>query len=298
MEALPTAAVMLDQHPPNDIVHTESNSGQNNRSWIPNYHPISNLIVHTTISLDGVVNATYEAGFLPEGNDDRLRLNAIALPPNKREWHLLSVADRELWFHTEISNIVLAVWSQYPTVLQTSHSRPHEVSTPADEVATAYSIQRGSSRAFLVVGEIRKNVINRDVWQSGNLTTKATQNRLSQELRGYVHDKPPMLSRLLDPSGVHPEEKWLTCPGSPATPASFSARRSSTLRRIGPFGHREIMGLTEGSGLMTTGLNDLGYGQHEFPLSRSPTLGTYLPRRQVGCYLLSTAILPFSHKEN
>lgn len=47
------------------------------------------------------------------------------------------------------------------------------------------------------------------------------------------------------------------------------------------------MGLTEGSGLMTTGLNDLGYGQHAFPLSRSFTLGTYLPRRQVGCYLLS-----------
>lgn len=96
MEALPTAAVMLDQHPTNDIVHTESKPGQNNRSWIPNYHPISNLVVHTTISLDGVVSATYETGFLPEGNDDRLRLNAIALPPNKREWHLLSVADHEL----------------------------------------------------------------------------------------------------------------------------------------------------------------------------------------------------------
>lgn len=129
MEALPTA-VMLDQHPTNDIVHTESNSEQNNKSWVVNSHPISNLIIHTTISLDGVVNATYETAFLPEQNDDLLRRKAISLPPTKREWHLLSVADRELWFHTEISNIVLAAWSQYPTILQTSDARPHELPLP------------------------------------------------------------------------------------------------------------------------------------------------------------------------
>lgn len=202
-----TSAVdLLTQHPTNSITYIPNKGAQTNKSWALNYHPISNLIIHTTVSPGGVVEATYEPAFLPLKDDDSLRLSESALPPNKREWHIFSAADRQLWFHTEISNIVLAAWSRYPAVVQTSHPKPQGFNNPADEVPIAYSMQRGSIRAILAVGEIKRNVIDREVWKSGHLDAEVTQERLSQELRGYVGDKPPIPCRhFLESSGVYSE---------------------------------------------------------------------------------------------
>lgn len=202
-----TSAVdLLTQHPTNSIAYIPNKGAQTNKSWALNYHPISNLIIHTTVSPGGVVEATYEPAFLPLKDDDSLRLSESALPPNKREWHIFNAADRELWFHTEISNIVLAAWSRYPAVVQTSHPKPQGFNSPADEVPIAYSMQRGSIRAILAVGEIKRNVIDREVWKSGHLDAEGTQERLSRELRGYVGDKPSIQCRhFLESSGVYSE---------------------------------------------------------------------------------------------
>lgn len=132
------------------------------------------------------------------------------------------MADRELWFHTEISNVVLSAWNKYPAVAQMSYPKPQGLTNPADEVPIAYSMQCGSITAVLAVGEIKKNAIDRVAWQSGNLGVgqmHAAQRRLSQELRGYVAP--------ISPVQVVYVPRKLIRPSSSVTLASFNARKSS-----------------------------------------------------------------------
>jgi hypothetical protein len=52
--------------------------------------------------------------------DDDLRMQEIAYPPNYRKWRLAYEEDGINWLRSEVSNIVLAVWAGYPAVLQAS----------------------------------------------------------------------------------------------------------------------------------------------------------------------------------
>jgi hypothetical protein len=112
-----TTAALLSEHPTNYVYNTDYVT-QSDKAWARDYCPNHNLLVHTSIDRDGLTHADFETPFLPRDHDDDLRLGASALPPNQRAWHLQSDADCELWFHSEISNIVLAAWNQYPAVTQ------------------------------------------------------------------------------------------------------------------------------------------------------------------------------------
>jgi hypothetical protein len=174
-------ATLLQQHPSNPVTDTGIESSTN-KEWARNYEPIRNFSIRTVIQ-DGRVNAMYDGPFLPLYADDDLRMNEDGYPPNYRRWRLDTERDRSSWFHTEVSNVVLAAWMRYPAVLHALEARPlteHSVPETADDL---FSFKLSNQRLPLVTGEIKRNLINEDEWQNGNLQSP-DQKRLSRELRG------------------------------------------------------------------------------------------------------------------
>jgi hypothetical protein len=119
---------LLQEHPTNPV-HNPKYVTQSDKAWAQRYPAIRNLTVHTTIDEDNCTTANFDRAFLPLDTDDTiLRVSVEARRPNDRSWRLECEADCELWFHTEISNVVLAAWNQYPRVTQSSNDsgiRPH-----------------------------------------------------------------------------------------------------------------------------------------------------------------------------
>jgi len=52
----------------------------------------------------------------------------------------------EHWWHTEISNVVLAAWTRHPTMVQTCHTKPLTEVTTAENVDCTYSIRIDNQR--------------------------------------------------------------------------------------------------------------------------------------------------------
>ena len=119
-----------------------------------------------------------------EYHDDALRLNEPVHPPNYRRWRLQSEEDGLVWFHTEISNVVLAAWARYPELLQVSHEKPlSETVSESQVVDIAYSIRpEGGKRVQIAIGEFKRGLIDPASWQGGKL--RKSQIAFSQELRG------------------------------------------------------------------------------------------------------------------
>lgn len=46
-----------------------------------------------------------------------------AFPPNKRSWGVETEKDCADWFNAEVTNVILAEWTDYPAVLQVSHAK-------------------------------------------------------------------------------------------------------------------------------------------------------------------------------
>ncbi|KAK0701106.1 hypothetical protein B0T21DRAFT_321997 [Apiosordaria backusii] len=180
-----TTAALLSEHPTNYVYNTDYVT-QSDKAWARNYRPIHTMLVHTSIGGDGLTYADFKTAFLPRDDDDDLRLRASAVPPNQRTWRLQSEADCELWFHSEISNIVLAAWNQYPVVTQTSHTKPPLIANISEEVDTTYSVKFGATRTVLAIGEMKRNLVDPRLWQGGDISSSASQKKLSQELRGYA----------------------------------------------------------------------------------------------------------------
>ncbi|KAL2160783.1 hypothetical protein VTH06DRAFT_980 [Thermothelomyces fergusii] len=180
-----TVAKLLDERVTNEIYNTYYMT-DTNKLWAQAYSPIQNLIVHSTVSDDGMTYAAFEPALQPLDEDDVLRLASPAVPPNKRSWRLETEADCELMFHTEISNIVMAAWTQYCQVTQSSHIKP-PTGNVAEEVDATYSIRLNRSRKVIAIGEMKRNIIAESAWASGNVLNVETQVRLSKELRGYAH---------------------------------------------------------------------------------------------------------------
>ncbi|KXX77148.1 hypothetical protein MMYC01_207562 [Madurella mycetomatis] len=180
-----TVADLLNQHPTN-VVQNTGYVTQSDKSWTRNYHPIRNVLVHTLIGEDGLTYANFERAFLPWDADDSLRTTVHAVSPNHRTWRFESEADCELWFHSEISNIVLPAWNQFPVVTQTSHTKPPRVDNISEEVDAVYSVRFGGGRTVLAIGEMKRNLVDARLWQRGNIYSNAGQKKLSQELRGYA----------------------------------------------------------------------------------------------------------------
>lgn len=111
-------------------------------------------------------------------------MSELAQPPNERYWRLETEADMEHWWHTEISNVVLAAWAQYPYIVQTCYTKPlRDIAIP-DNVDATYAMYIGNTRVSVVIGEMKRNLMPESRWQSGNL--EEAQQKLARELRGYA----------------------------------------------------------------------------------------------------------------
>ena len=188
-----TVANLFAKHPTNKVLNG-GNKTQSNKPWTQNYHPIHDLRVHTRLYRDGKTYADFETAFLAWEEDDNLRISAQAVDPNRRTWLFETEADCELWFHSEISNVILPAWSEFPLVTQSSHTKPSGNENISEEVDAVYSVASGARATVLAIGEMKRNLIRSSSWQDGNITKNVDQIKLSQELRGYVHFESGMFS--------------------------------------------------------------------------------------------------------
>lgn len=177
-----TVATLIGQHSTNPFKETKNQSGSA-KEWTRSYALITNLNVHTLVQGPQAVQANFDA-FLDEYEDDSARLLEPAYPPNDRQWRLNSEEDGIQWFHTEVSNIVLAGFARYPALIQASHEKPFSETRYDQTVDVAYSVSHGRQRKHVVLGEFKRGLLVPDQWQSGKL--RSTQQNLSRELRAYV----------------------------------------------------------------------------------------------------------------
>ncbi|KAK4152614.1 hypothetical protein C8A00DRAFT_16102 [Chaetomidium leptoderma] len=180
-----TVADLVYVDPVNPI-HDTGYRTQTDKAWARAYHPIRNLVVHTRVGQDRQTYSSFDAAFHSWDEDDTLRMACAAAPPNQRAWRLETEADCELWFHTEISNIVLAAWNEYRGVTQSSHIKPPRTDRIPEEVDSTYTVKVRNERTVLAIGEMKRNLVENVRWQQGSLGGSMGQVKLSQELRGYA----------------------------------------------------------------------------------------------------------------
>ena len=96
---------------------------ETNKEWTKQYPAIEDVQAHTFEQEDGSVGANWDP-LGEEHADDAARKELQAYPPNRRSWFLNTEQDMVVWFHTEVSNVVLAGWAAQPDVLQTSQGTP------------------------------------------------------------------------------------------------------------------------------------------------------------------------------
>ncbi|KAL8307896.1 hypothetical protein RB593_006313 [Gaeumannomyces tritici] len=170
------------QEAPTNPAHVTGYTSGTGRDWATRYPPITGtrLSVHTrnVLGTDGkeATVAGWEA-MVPRFGDDQLRLNTLAQRPNRRPYRLGTGSDMALWFHTEVSNVVLAAWNGTPAVLQTSEAKAW-TEQPCMEIADVTYSPVGGDRPPLVIGEFKRNLLRRDQWQEGRNPSKP----LSREL--------------------------------------------------------------------------------------------------------------------
>jgi hypothetical protein len=75
--------------------------------------------------------------------------------------------------------------NSWNTVLQTSHNKPLSDENISENVNSIYSTKIGNRRVPLAVCEMKRNLITPHDWQTGDISSKGSQKKLSQELRGY-----------------------------------------------------------------------------------------------------------------
>lgn len=180
-----TAEHHILQHPANPVAETKYTTASD-KEWARKYAPISNIIVHSFITDDGLTHANFDTAFMPLEADDALRMSELAFPTNHRQWRLEFEADCENYINTEVINVVLAAWSSYPSVVQASHCKPLSGRGISENVDSIFSAKFSGERAPLIIGEMKRNLISATAWQSGNILDQRSQVKLSRELRGYV----------------------------------------------------------------------------------------------------------------
>lgn len=181
--AVTTVEAVLSQHPSNPI-HDTDYLTYTNKSWAMKFAPITTFSVHSRPDSDGVWHSDLDTALSPLTAEDTARMREPAVLPNKRSWRLEMEADMENWWHSEISNPVLAAWSQFSHILQTSHTAPLSGEQISENVDSTYAAYRSGTRVPAIIGEMKRNLIKPQSWVSGRLTS--AQQKLSQELRGYV----------------------------------------------------------------------------------------------------------------
>ena len=74
-------------------------------------------------------------------------------------------ADIEHWFHTEISDVVLAAWARYPPIIQTCHTGPLSTVNIPENVDSTYAIYMSNKKVPLAIGEMKRNLISAERWR-------------------------------------------------------------------------------------------------------------------------------------
>ncbi len=178
---MPSAGELILQHSQN-VVDNPNYVSSTNKAWAQTYAPMQNLSVRT-VDQDGIIHAPFDSAFLPLYEDEeKKRFQESTHPPNDRLWRLETEADAEHWWHTEISDIVLAAWARCPAIVQTCHTAPLRDVNISETVDSTYGVYVGSQRHPVAIGEMKRNLINRREWQSGKLGS--AQQKLARELRG------------------------------------------------------------------------------------------------------------------
>ncbi|RSL67862.1 hypothetical protein CEP53_002805 [Fusarium sp. AF-6] len=181
-----TAQDLILEHPTNPI-HNTLYMTDSDKRWARNYKPIVNATCRTMVASDGITYTNFDEAFFPLYEDDNLRLSQPAEPPNSRKWRFETEADCENWFNTEIVNVVLSAWNRYPSILQSSHNKPPSEENIPENIDSIFTFKSQGAKRVLAIGEIKRNLIKHTIWQRGNPSSSASQKKLSQELRGYVH---------------------------------------------------------------------------------------------------------------
>ncbi|KXX77351.1 hypothetical protein MMYC01_205567 [Madurella mycetomatis] len=142
--AAPISQLLQEQS--TNVTHYTGLTTGTDKKWAKAFHPITKLLVHTSVGEDGqTVFANWGALQSPLADDD-LRMSQVGYRPNARRWRLDAEEDCGAWFHTEVSNITLAAWNG-SQLYALSHQRLKKVP--------------------LVIGEWERNILDFWTWQSG-----------------------------------------------------------------------------------------------------------------------------------
>lgn len=172
---------LIYDHPSNFIANPNITS-YTGKTWVKSYAPIRRYRLDTAIDETGMTHADFDAAFLPLMNDEEKRMSDVGHPPNSRHWRFETEADIEHWWHTEVSDVVLAAWHRYPTIVPTDHTNtPGDVNVP-QSVDSTYAMYIQGERAPVIIGEMKRNLIQANEWIRGD--PGEPQRVLSRELRG------------------------------------------------------------------------------------------------------------------
>ncbi len=153
-----------------------------NKPWAKDFPPVSKINAYSRLLDDAIILTNINGGLLPELGDDELRMTESAFPPNTRTWRLEHEEDCVAWFHAEVSNVVLAAWQRYPSVLQQSQPKPFTEQKRSEIVDITYTVNMNGQKIPLVIREMKRNIIRAKDWLG--VKVSATQQKLSRELRG------------------------------------------------------------------------------------------------------------------
>lgn len=145
-----TAEHQILRHHANPVTETKCTTASD-KEWARGYVPVSNIIVHSLVSADGLTHANFDGALMPLDADDVLRMKELSVPSNSRHWFLGKEADCENYFNTEVANVTLAAWRRYPTVIQASHCRPlssRNIPETIDSVFSARYSGGGSTASY------------------------------------------------------------------------------------------------------------------------------------------------------
>lgn len=183
MAEMATAGELIIQSSENPVNNANITS-YTDKPWAQAYPSIDRLNHHTFADGVGIIHANFEPAFLPLEHDDQRRMNDVARAPNDRAWRLETEADIEHWWHTEVSDVVMAAWARYPCIVQTSHTAPLSTQNSSEFIDCTYGMYIDNMRIPVLVGEMKRNLIAEGQWRSNRL--QGSQKKLARELRGLA----------------------------------------------------------------------------------------------------------------
>lgn len=142
--------------PPTSLGKDGSMSIYSNKLLGPGVLPLDNMAVHSVVHLHHRKVTPYLKQLLPLYADDDARMQAPATSPNNRKRSPAIEADCELWFHTEISNVIMPAWAVgRPMMTQPSHIKPPHNSRTTQAVDLVYTMKYRGTSIVIAIGELK-----------------------------------------------------------------------------------------------------------------------------------------------